>query len=80
MTNLFNNWQALPCFWLKGKMTCLLWVIYRENTVSIKIPTGLVIDLENILIKVIGIKRKTIRKDKWHYIFKYIIKKNEANA
>lgn len=39
-------------------MTRLLWVIYRENTVSIKIPTGLVIELENILIKVIGIKRK----------------------
>lgn len=43
-------------FRLNAKMTHRLWVIYRENTVSIKIPTGLVIELANILVKVTGIK------------------------
>jgi hypothetical protein len=55
-------------------------VIYRDNTISIKIPTGLFIELENIIIKVIRIKIRTIRKDKWCCILKYIMKKNKVNA
>lgn len=51
-----NKWSDMPCFWLNGKMTCPLEVIYRENTISIKIPTELCIELESIIIKVIRIK------------------------
>lgn len=61
-------------------MTRPLWVIYGDNAIAIKISTGLFIELENIIIKVIGIKIRTIRKDKWHCVFKYIMKKNTVNA
>lgn len=53
-----NNRADTPCSWSDGKRARLLWVIYRENAIPIKTPTGLFIELANIIIKAIRIKTR----------------------
>lgn len=44
--NHWNRWRGALCSWLNGKTMNWAQEIYRDKTVSIKIPTGLFVERE----------------------------------